>query len=341
MPRTARRRSIGKLVAALLCAATVACNSNDLVAPEPSRDYGSMFDDLWAQFDLHYSYFELKGLDWDAIGAHYRPLAVAAKSDAQFASILGQTMSQLHDLHVVLTADKTVFRYRSPYEGSTAVNESAIFGRYVASAFTTSGGHIRGGFVAPGVGYVRIATFVGDGWSSEMDEALARLSNAGAVIVDVRDNAGGSKTVATSIAGRFADRERTFGYVRLRNGARHDDFSPDIAEKVFPEGARHHAGRAIVLSNRGCMSAAEDFILAMHSLPTAMVVGDTTIGASGGPLVRELANGWSYSLSQWIAYTADHRTFEGIGLPPDVVVKAGPSMSTTDIVLERAIALAR
>jgi C-terminal processing protease CtpA/Prc len=299
-----------------------------------------MFDDLWTQVDLHYSYFELRGVDWNAVRARYRPRAIAAKSDAQFASVLNETLMQLRDVHVALTANNVLYRYRSPYEGTTAIDESAIFARYVAGSFATSGGHIRGGFISPRIGYLRIASFVGEDWAGEMDEALARLFFVEVVIIDVRDNPGGSKTTATKIAGRFADRERTFGYVRLRNGARHDQFSDDIAETVKPEGSRHHAGRALVLSNRGCMSAAEDFILAMHALPTVTVVGDTTVGASGGPLVRELANGWTYQLSQWVAYTADHKTFEGVGLPPDVAVKAG-SISGTDPVLDRAIALVR
>ena len=341
MRRSVALKAAGKLIAAMVCATTLACNSADLVGPEPSRDYGSMFDDMWSQFDLHYSYFDLKGINWDSIGAHYRPLAIAATSDAQFASVLGQTVSQLHDLHVSITAGKLVYRYQSPYESNTAINESAIFARYVSSSFTTSGGHIRAGMAAPRIGYARIASFVGDDWSGEIDEVLARLGPLDAIIIDVRDNSGGNKTTATNIAGRFADRERTFGFVRLRNGARHDEFSDDIPETVKPEGAQHHAGGVIVLGNRGCMSAAEDFILAMHSLPTVTVAGDTTIGASGGPLVRELANGWTYQLSQWIAYTADHKTFEGIGLPPDVYVKGSSSISTTDAVLERAIALAK
>jgi C-terminal processing protease CtpA/Prc len=300
-----------------------------------------MFDDMWSQFDLHYSYFDLKGIDWDAIGAHYRPLAIAATNDAQFASVLAQAMSQLHDLHVSLTAANVVYRYHSPYEANTAINESGIFARYVSSSFTTAGGHIRAGLVAPRIGYARIASFVGDGWAGEMDDVLSRLGPLDALIVDVRDNSGGSKTTATSVAGRFADRERTVGYVRLRNGARHDQFSDDIPETVKPEGSRHLSGRVVVLSNRGCMSAAEDFILSMHALPTATIVGDTTVGASGGPLVRELANGWTYQLSQWVAFTADHKTFEGVGLAPDVYVKGASPISASDPVLERAISLAR
>ena len=118
-----------------------------------------------------------------------------------------------------------MYRYRSPYEViGTGVNESIIFSKYVPSSFTTTGGHIHGGIVAPGVGYVRIASFLGDGWAGEMDDVLAKLGSVTTVIVDVRDNSGGSKTTGTEIAGRFADRERTFGYVRLRNGPRHGDF---------------------------------------------------------------------------------------------------------------------
>jgi C-terminal processing protease CtpA/Prc len=299
-----------------------------------------MFDDLWREFDLHYSYFALKPVDWDSLGTHYRPLAVAARNDAAFGAVLGTMVGELRDLHVAVTAGDIVYRYRSLYElTGTPIIEGLIFTKYVESSFVSSGGHIRGGRVAPEVGYLRINSFIGEGWSGEMDDALSRLGRVDALIIDVRDNSGGSKQTATEIAGRFADRERTFGYVRLRNGPRHDDFSDDIVETVKPAGSRRFFGPVIVLTNRGSMSAAEDFTLAMHTLSRATIVGDTTAGASGGPLVRELANGWTYQMSQWIAYTADHRIFEGIGLAPDLVVKAGADWSI-DRPLETAIEIA-
>ena len=76
------RRAAIRLVAVAACAGAIACSSTDLVGPAPARDYGSMFDDLWSEFDLHYSYFALRGVNWDSVGAHYRPNAVAAKNDA-------------------------------------------------------------------------------------------------------------------------------------------------------------------------------------------------------------------------------------------------------------------
>jgi C-terminal processing protease CtpA/Prc len=98
-----------------------------------------------------------------------------------------------------------------------------------------------------------------------------------------------------------------------------------------------------VLTNRRSVSSAEDFVLAMTSLPSTTVVGDTTAGASGGPIVRDLPNGWTYQLSEWIEYTRDKQTFEGHGLAPTVVVKASVTdlEHSVDAVLEQALTLAR
>jgi C-terminal processing protease CtpA/Prc len=302
-----------------------------------------MFDDLWSQFDLHYSYFGVRGVDWNAMRDKYRPLALAAQSDGAFALALGDMVMELLDLHVSITPGTgATMRWVSSYERQpSGFNATASFSRYATtSTFTT--GHLRGGITSTGVGYIQIPSFEGDGWAGEMDDALSRLNGVTSLVIDVRNNQGGSKTVAQSVAGRFADRQRTTGYVRLRNGPGHDDFSSDIAETVQPEGT-HFSGPVVVLTNRRSMSSAEDFILAMRAIPGNTIMGDTTAGASGGPLIRELANGWTYQMSQWIAYTADHKTFEGVGLAPDVVVKPSAaalqaSLNANDAPLERAIA---
>jgi C-terminal processing protease CtpA/Prc len=136
--------------------------------------------------------------------------------------------------------------------------------------------------------------------------------------------------------------ERTFGYVRLRNGPAHDDFTDYIAETVAPTGTRRFGGTVFVLTNRRDFSTAEDFVLAMRAMPRTTIVGDTTAGASGGPIVGELSNGWTYRLSAWIEYTPLHLAFEGVGLAPDVVVQATAADSArgVDAALERALSLA-
>ena len=336
--------NLRRVAAAALLLAAAGCR-DALLGPGPSQDRGALFDDVWHQFDLHYSFFALKNIDWTAVGDRYRPQAVAATSDTVFARVLSNMFDELRDVHVTLTpfGDGSTMRYLSPYDTiSTWFSPQRITTRYLTQTGATSGGHIRYGLAAPGVWYVYIPSFEGDGWSGEIDEALAHAAGARAIMIDVRNNGGGNKTLATDIAGRFADHARTFGYIRLRDGAKHTDFSDDIAETVSPSGSERFTKPVVVITSRHDFSSAENFVLAMRALPNVTTVGDTTAGASGGPLVREMANGWTYQISQWIEYTPDHRTYEGIGLAPDIAVKntAQAASQQRDLVFEKALAFA-
>jgi carboxyl-terminal processing protease len=314
------------------------------LGPAIAKDNGAVFDEVWREFDLHYSFFGVKRINWDSLGAHYRPLAVNASTDAEFAGVLGRMLDELHDVHVALTpglAKETMRQLARSDTASTYFAQGVVFDRYVTSSRYTSARHLRYGMATPTVGYILIASFTGGDWSKEMDEALDGLSTARSIVVDVRNNTGGTYVLAAALAGRFADRTRTFGYVRRRNGPSHDDFTDFVAEIVAPTGARQFRGPVIVLSNRRNVSTSENFILAMKALPSVTVVGDTTAGASGAPIVRELSNGWTYQLSEWIEYTPERTIFEGIGLPPHVVVRAKATDvgKNLDAVLERALSL--
>jgi len=335
-----------RIVAFCLVAVSAAC-AGDLVGPPPATDRASLFDTVWREFDLHYSFFQLKGIDWAAVGARHRAAALAATSDRAFADELAAMFAELRDPHVSLTAfgPGSTVRYIAPFDTiPTHFSERSTLTRYVPNAATTASGagHIRYGMAAPGVGYLRIASFLGQGWSGEVDEALAALPGATSMIVDIRGNGGGNRNVAIEIAGRFADRTRTFGYLRYRSGSGHGDFTDYVTQTVDPQGTRKFSGPVYVLTNRGDYSSAEDFVLAMRVRPQVTIVGDTTGGASGGPIVRELPNGWTYELSQWIEYTPDKQVFEGKGLAPDIQVV--PTVATfaagRDPVVDQALGLA-
>jgi len=175
-----------------------------------------------------------------------------------------------------------------------------------------------------------------------MDAVIQGMPRMRALIIDVRDNPGGNYVLAADLAGRFTDQRRVYGYTRRRNGPRHDDFTGFTEEVITPSGARF-GGHVLVLANRHSFSSAEDFVLAMRSIPGVTIVGDTTAGATGGPIVRELANGWTYELSEWIEYTPQKVPFESVGLAPTVIARttADQAAHGVDAVLERAMQLAR
>ena len=136
-------------------------------------------------------------------------------------------------------------------------------------------------------------------------------------------NGGGTDQVAFDIAGRFAPAPVVTGYVRYRSGPSHTDFGPPMPRVLNPRGAWQFAGAVRLLIGRGCASSNERFIAGMRQLPNVTLVGDRTAGASGNPGTFPLANGWTYSVSRWIEYTADNQVIEDVGISPRVFVAAG------------------
>lgn len=336
-----RRRFL--LGAAALLA--TACADPTLVAPA-DKSYGAVFDQLWHETDVTYSMFAVKHVNWDSVGAVYRPRAVAAQSDAAFARVLSDMLMSLHDRHVSITPGRGAMPmvYQAaidlqPLDFDSTLVERAYLTRRVSAAATP---HLSAGWLSPSVGYVRIPSFVGSGWDGELDTALDSLQGITRLIVDLRSNSGGNYELALDLAGRFTEQSQAFGFVRIRNGPKHDDLTDPIAETLHPTGRRKFTGTVYLLTNRRVFSSAENFALALQQLPNVVTLGDTTGGSSGRPVTRELANGWTYELSTWIEYTIDHQVVEDHGVAPSVFVPRSSTagVARRDAVVDRALQLA-
>jgi carboxyl-terminal processing protease len=158
---------------------------------------------------------------------------------------------------------------------------------------------------------------------ADFDAALERYRNAPGLIVDVRMNPGGNDSLAFEVAGRFARTAVVFGHVQFRNGPMHTDFGPTTTRTLNPRGSWQYAGHVLLLIGRRCASSNESFIAAMGQLSNVTLVGDRTAGSTGNPGTFPLANGWAYTVSRWIEYSADHQPIEDMGLSPDVFVTTG------------------
>jgi carboxyl-terminal processing protease len=318
---------------ALAIALCAACK--DIVGLNPDNSAAALFDQVWSDFDQHYSLFVVKKINWDSLRTVYRPRALAATTIDGTSAQIARMLGKLQDDHVVFRGSRVG---TSPHGGGfEEVNPS----QYVQYGDGFSDG-LYYGTVRPTIGYLNIPTFEGTNWLPEVDSALKVLGGMASIIIDVRNNDGGFLENATSAAGRFADRNASVAYVRYRNGPAHTDFTSPIVQEVSPAGARHFLGKIVLLTDRNTISAAELFVLSMRALGRTTVVGDTTAGETGSPFARELQNGWSYQFPESIEYTLDMKTFEDIGLPPDVYVlnALAASSAPNDLQLQRAIGLA-
>jgi len=300
-------------------------------------DRASVYDVIWRDVDLHYPYFTWNRVNWDSVGRAHRDRALDAPTDRDFVAELGALLAELRDPHVSITAPGIglPIRYIAPFDTApTWFNARETVARYLEAPDTAASGNLVVGRLTPRIGYLRIASFAGNHWTGDVERALRELRPS-ALVIDVRDNMGGNRAMALSIASLFADRARTFGYLRYRNGSSHAALTRFEAERVAPIGVRRFDGPVCVLTNRRVLSAAEEFVLAMRTFPNVRVVGDTTGGATGGPVTRSLPNGWRYQYSRWIEYDAGGRIIQGTGIAPDVALRQGSGGG--DVILQRAI----
>ena len=290
-----------------------------------SSSYSDQFDFLWQTFDQKYPYFIYKNIDWDALKATYRPKAIQATSQDQFIEVMVQMLSNLHDMHLHFVNPEGQYIYT--YAPTAFVNfDSTVWQQYLQAQGTSV--HQVDSWVTTaeldGVAYIAISSWASSSGSEtgDLDAALEPFQDAPGIIIDVRMNGGGDSTTAGNFAGRFADQTRTAGFIQFRNGPAHNDFGSLETRQVVPRGPWQYKGPVLLLIGRACYSSNEDFITQMRELPNVTVAGDTSGGHSADPIVGNLSDGWQFTVSTWIDYTAEMQIIEDKGINPAVFVPA-------------------
>ena len=104
-----------------------------------------------------------------------------------------------------------------------------------------------------------------------------------------------------------------------------------------------YKGVLFLLTNGGCFSACEDFVVSFKDNHRATIIGERTAGSSGQPYSHRFENGMGFGLSTKREFMPDGSPFEGVGIAPDIEmhVHAADLASGRDPVLENALSLAK
>ncbi len=174
------------------------------------------------------------------------------------------------------------------------------------------------------VGYLRLNFFTGNA-GRQVEQDLTTLLAAGAttIVLDLRDNPGGTLEAALDVASEFmADGlvVRTVGPDEERSyPVRNDGVATDPAIEL------------VVLVNRGSASASEVVAGALQERGRALVVGETTFGKNTVQQRFGLSNGGAMRLTiaRWI--TPEGVDFDN-GIVPDVELQLDAALTPAEVV---------
>ncbi|MEK6322033.1 MAG: S41 family peptidase [Acidobacteriota bacterium] len=303
------------VIAALFVVAPRFATAQELSEPEKN------FEHLWKTYDRNYALFGAKHIDWDALYKVYRPRVTAKTTEDELFQIIADMLGNLNDNHVRLISPKRQFQ--SGILGQMKMEDFSldlVKQKYLkGKSKPLVDGNFDYGWITDSIGYFHFRGFGRmELTQAAIDGIMREFKDAKAIIVDVRGNGGGDDGVGKLIADRFADRQRLYMKTAIRNGSRHDDFTPWKYWYVEPGGPVQFTKPVILLTHRHSVSAAENFALAMRVLPHVTVVGDATSGVFADVYGDRLPNGWRFSVSFKLFIDQTGFCWEGIGVPSDI-----------------------
>jgi hypothetical protein len=172
-----------------------------------------------------------------------------------------------------------------------------------------------------GVGYLRLADFVISGTTladgsellADLDRRLDELDaqDAQSLVLDLRNNGGGSVQTADELLGRFLpDTVRTIHEYDQRGNESYELASGRIHARQLP---------MAVLINGGSASAAEVTAAVLRGANRAVLVGQRTAGAVASSELLPLPGGGGLQIAVAAAKAANSEVeLDGVGVLPDV-----------------------
>ncbi len=157
--------------------------------------------------------------------------------------------------------------------------------------------------LSPRIGYVRLDKF-SETTGGELNDALEKLdeSSLKGLVLDLRDNPGGSLSAAIAVSERFLDRGELVVSTRSRGGVPDREFATRWGSK--------YAYPMVVLINRNSASASEIVAGALQDHDRALIVGETSFGKALVQTIYPLDGNRGLALTTGKYYTPSQRLIQ-------------------------------
>jgi len=312
-------RLFSLFAAALLTPLFTAC----LEEPEPfANTKEGNFEALWHIVDTRYCYLDYKQVNWDSVYEVYHPRLDTIHSDVALFDLFASMLNTLKDGHVNLYSSFDISRYWKWFLDYPSNFDTELLhtDRYLGEDYRMAGGIDYALIDGGKVGYLYYGSFLDEFTDENIRRIFQTFASCDGLIVDIRNNGGGSIALAEKLASYFMQEKTLTEYMNHKTGDGHSAFSKPVAvytSASIPD--MRWEKPVVVLANRHSFSATNSFVCRMKLAPNAIIMGDRTGGGGGMPLSNELPNGWMVRFSACPMFDANMQHTEW-GLDPDVSV---------------------
>ena len=279
------------------------------------------FLSLWTIMDERYCFFDLKkeqlGVDWDEVQERYAASISNEMSSKSLFEVLCSMIGELRDGHVNLTSPYDYGRnwsWKTDYPSNYSAD---LREKYLGKDYVIAGDGYFYRILDDNIGYLVVESFGSFISSNRINVMFGNMLLCNGLIIDIRDNGGGDLRAAEFLASHFTEKSLPVSYSCYKTGPGHNDFSTPIAEYLEPYDGLRWNKPVVILTNRGCFSATNDFVKCVKGAPNVTIIGDRTGGGSGMPFHSEIPNGWSVRYSAVVYYDKDMKHTE-FGIEPDI-----------------------
>lgn len=348
--------------------------------------FSQVFENFWYQMNINYVYWDIDTTNWNKIYYDYKPifakLNINNENDVR-ASVgyFKQITSGLIDSHYSINFTKAQISndlvypaldrklkcrsFHSPYLytgiDTDYLDKGFIFGGYATSdseRLTVLCGTINNKILyfhcnrfALQEAYQSITS---NGVKTALQYFHAELqyqqSGIKGIIIDLRNNDGGNISDLNFFMRHLISAPLYFGYTRYKSGNGRLAYTPWIDAVIQPQTGNKPLNLPIIaLADNYSISLAEVITMAIKALPSGMVVGESTWGATGPITANVLYNDGPFTVSGFLSVNTSSAEFkyindtvyEGRGFPPDISVPFNLAAINAgiDLPLEKAISL--
>ena len=327
----------------VLAFAFTSCERAFMEQDEPSNPV-NVFDYLWNQVDQKYSFFDVKGIDWDSVREVYRPMVNDNMSNDSLFRVCAAMLNTLQDGHTNLIAGFDVSRNDSVYYKMYAeknIDENVVLLNYLTVNHHTTGSFMHNAVRNGAVAYIRYSSFSDYISEGSLKYLVNRYKNCKGMVIDLRQNSGGSISNIAALLSIFDNHKQPLYQCQAKSGPAHDAFADAVTVYAADSSllGKHNAYTkpVAVLIDRGSYSATSFFAICTMAYDNIRLFGDYSGGGLGLPNGGVLPNGWTYRFSTTRTLAIDGRNYEN-GVPPDVRVLLDPACTAqgVDNVIEAA-----